>query len=662
MRANTEHPPEDPGFFVLDVLLHLHGVEADSKQLRKWAGGGRIGVAEMIKCAREAGLVARCLQCRWERLSRLTLPGIAVLRGGGFLLLGRVTGDNAVVLLPGAARPTLVERAELEATWDGGVVVLRKPRPTAIVLRRLLKTGSERVQDLSRKLLPRMRGLAKPAAAREVVQAGATAGGAAIVVLADHARKLGRAVAQLNPEGNRRSDELAFLPAALEIVETPPSPLGRAVGFSIIAIFGVALIWASIGTVDIVAIAPGKLIPSGRTKTIQPFETGVVRAIHVHDGQSVKAGDVLIELDPTMSDADVSRLKSDLMGARFDIARLSAVLAASDDPVPAFRPPDGAQPALTEMHRRFLISQTAEQKAKLASIDRQLKQKEAERATFRATVDKLKATLAPMQQRVEIREQLFQRELGSKLTYLTELQDFVGQQQEILVQESRYSEADAAIAVLIETRTKAVAEYTRATFEELAKAEQKAAGLAQDIVKAEQRTTLQRLTAPIDGIVQQLIVHTIGGVVTPAQALMMVVPRDSRLEIEAMVSNRDIGFVEVGQEAAIKIDTFSFTRYGLLQGKILGISQDAITRDKTPARTNDAGPGSEASSSEPKGQELVFAARLSIDEAQMEIENKRVNLSPGMAVTAEIKTGSRSIISYLLSPLVRYKHESMRER
>ena len=314
------------------------------------------------------------------------------------------------------------------------------------------------------------------------------------------------------------------------------------------------------------------------------------------------------------------------------------------------------------MQRRFLVSQIAEQNAKIAAIDRQVAQKEAERATIKASIEKLKATIVPLQERVEIRKQLFNKELGSKILYLTDLQDLVGQQQEIVVQQSRYSEADAAIAALVETRSKTVAEYERGLLDELAKAQQKAAGLAQDVVKAKQRNSLQTLTAPVDGVVQQLATHTIGGVVTPAQALMVIVPADAHLEVEAMISNRDIGFVEVGQDAGIKVDTFNFTRYGLLHGKVLTVSHDAITREKPQERSAEKPQGAEATSSEPKGQELIYAARVSLDRTQMQIENRNVNLSPGMAVTVEIKTGSRSIISYLLSPLVRYKHDSLRER
>ncbi|QQO17760.1 HlyD family type I secretion periplasmic adaptor subunit [Bradyrhizobium diazoefficiens] len=460
----------------------------------------------------------------------------------------------------------------------------------------------------------------------------------------------------------RSRDEIAFLPAALEIVEAPPNPVGRAIGAVIVSAFAVAIVWACLGTVDIVAVAPGKVIPSGRTKVIQPFETGVVRAIQVADGQPVRAGDVLVDLDSTMNEAELGHLKSDLMGAQLETARLRAALAGGGDPVADFHPPEGAPAELVKVQRRFLASQAAEQTAKLASIEHQVAQKEAERATIAATIGKLEATIPLLQQRVDMRKQLFDKELGSKIFYLQEFQDLVGQQQELVVQRSRSREADAALAALRETGTKTTAEYQRSLSDDLAKAEQKAAGLMQDVVKAEQRRSFQRLTASVDGIVQQLAIHTVGGVVTPAQSLMVIVPLESRLEIEAMVSNRDIGFIEVGQDAAIKIDTFNFTRYGLVDGKVTSVSHDAITRDKPADKNGDRSLGTEQDSSEPKGQELVYSARIVPAKDRMLIDDKYVNLSPGMAVSVEIKTGTRSIISYLLSPLARYRHESMRER
>jgi hemolysin D len=458
----------------------------------------------------------------------------------------------------------------------------------------------------------------------------------------------------------RDRDELAFLPAALEIVETPPSPIGRAIGASIIVIFVLALLWASLGHVDIVATATGKIIPTGHSKVIQPFETGVVRAIRVADGQTVAAGDVLIELDPTINKSETAHLHSDLQSAQLDIARLHAALADTDDPLGAFVPPEGANPTLVAMQRQFLTAQVTEHKAKIAALDGQKAQKEAELATIAATINKLDAVIPTIQERVNIRKVL--NEYGSRLQYFEVLQQLTESQQERLVQQSHRHEAEAAVAAITDTRGQTVAEFRRTAFGELAEAERKAAGFAADLAKAEQRTKLQLLTAPVDGMVQQLAVHTVGGVVTPAQTLMVIVPSDSHLEIEAMVSNRDIGFVHAGDAVEIKIDTFDFTRYGLLHGRVLSVSSDSIVRDVPTDKSTDKSATSTAATSEPKGQELSYAARISLDRARMQVEDKMVNLSPGMAVTAEIKTGSRRIIGYLLSPLMKYKEESLRER
>jgi hemolysin D len=674
MTRTAPHFVDDPGLFLLDILLRLRGLESDPDHIRRRFDGGSIGVPEMLAHAKEADLSARCTLTDWDRLLKQPLPGIAPLRSGSFLLLGKVTGNEAIALAPGAERPSLISRAELESIWDGRLVLITKRHAAITWSLRHLRSCRQRalqfflyvsnyVSGRYTELAARISQAIKQRSSKPLEPVKSNSSANAVIVFADHARKLGRAVAKLGPSEQRRSaDELAFLPAALEIVETPPSPVGRAIGFSIVAVLAVALAWACIGSVDIVAVAPGKLVPSGRTKTIQPFETSVVRAIYVRDGQTVAAGEHLIDLDATMSAAELSHLKGDLQSARLDVARLKAALTGNGDPVSAFDPPPEMPPSLVDMHRRFLVSQTAEQNAKIAAIDRQVVQKEAERATSQASIEKLKATLSPLQQRVDIREQLYQKELGSKLQYLTELQELVGQRQEVLVLQSKYGEADAAIGVLAETREKTIAEYQRTLFEDLSKAEQKAAGLTQDVIKAERHTGFQNLTAPIDGVVQQLATHTVGGVVTPAQTLMVIVPTDSNLEVEAMISNQDIGFVEAGQDAAIKIDTFNFTRYGLLRGKIVNVSQDAIPRNKPPENGNTRAAGAETNSSEPKGQELVYAARVSLERNQMDIDNRRVNLSAGMAVTTEIKSGSRRIISYILSPLMRYGQESLRER
>src|SRR6478609_9149714 len=302
-----------------------------------------------------------------------------------------------------------------------------------------------------------------------------------------------RSVVPLRRAHKRRAEELAFLPAALEIVATPPSPIGRTIGVTIILLFCAALAGAWWGTIDIVAAATGKIVPSGRTKVIQPFETGVVRSIRVQDGQVVKAGDVLIELDPTVNAAERDHLRNDLLAEQLNIARLRAALAGGDDPLADFTPPADADPSLISTQRQLLLNQVTEHRAKIAALGRQQAQKEAEQATTAATIHKLETMIPVVQQRVDIRKTLMERELSSKITYYEILQLLVEHQEELRVQNSHLHEAEAAADAIRETRGQAIAEYRKSLSDELTKAEQKASGLAQDLIKAKRKTTLQRL-------------------------------------------------------------------------------------------------------------------------------------------------------------------------
>jgi hemolysin D len=463
---------------------------------------------------------------------------------------------------------------------------------------------------------------------------------------------------EVPPPPKRTRSELAFLPAALEITDTPPSPIGRAVALAVMAVFTLALLWSILGKVDMVAVSQGKVVPSGRSKTIQPFETGVVRAIHIRDGQRVKAGDPLIDLDPSINAAEQKHLKADLLAAELDIARLKAELGAPGFPLSLYAPPEEASPAQLVAQRLYIVSQTEERRAKIAAIDRQRAQKDAEAATTRATIAKLEASIPILSEKADVNRALIGKQLVSRPAFLETEGKLVESQQELEVQRAHLKEAEAAVAAAVEQRNHTASEFERTLSGDLAEAERKAAGLREDIAKSEEKKRLQHLVSPVDGVVQELRVHTVGGVVTPAQPLLVVVPLDSDIEIEAMISNQDIGFVQEGQEAQIKVDTFNFTRYGLLSGRVLHVSGDAVTADQgkdKPSNSDDR----ETSKAQ---QNLAFAARVSLDARAMQIDNRLVNLTPGMAVTVEVKTGRRRIITYLLSPLMRYSHDSIRER
>jgi len=461
-----------------------------------------------------------------------------------------------------------------------------------------------------------------------------------------------------------RSNESEFLPAALEIIETPPSPAGRAIAGSIILFFVIALLWTIFGSVDIIATATGRIVPTGRTKVIQPLESGVVRAIHVQDGQIVKAGDVLIEIDTTISAAERTRLDEEYLQAILDVARLkSALKLDATDPITEFTAPEGATEAQITLTKTILTNQVNEIRAKLSGLDHQIAQNEGNRDSITATIKKLNDSIPYLQKRAEARDDLVKQGYGSKLEYLTTQQDLVEHQQELHVQQGKLAEAEGSVAALKQQRLQAEDEYRHTNLKDLSEAEQKADSLHEQVVQATQKYRFQTLTAPVDGTVQQLAVHTEGGVVTPAQVLMSIVPADSHLEIEAMIPNRDIGFVHAGQEAEIKIDTFNFTKYGLIHGHVQSVSRDAIIREKAATTSDDKRrPDNETDTSEPAGQEFVYSARIVLDKTQMNIDGELVNFAPGMAVTAEIKTGSRHVIEYLLSPLQRHKQQAFRER
>ena len=455
------------------------------------------------------------------------------------------------------------------------------------------------------------------------------------------------------PFPSRSHSEREFLPAALEIIETPASPAGRSIAGAIIAFFVLALIWAVLGWVDIVATAPGKIVPTGRSKVIQPLDSGIVHAIHVQNGQMVKAGDLLIELDPTESEADRNRLAGELLAARLEAARLEAMLSGAPDPSATFVAPPGTDPAQVALSRQLVGSAMAEFWAKLAGLDQQAAQHEANRVAVAATIEKLNSVLPLLREQLAMRKVFYERNVGSKLDYLDAQERVFEMERDLAVQRSRLSEAQAAAAADAELRRETEAERRRSWLAALADAQVKVQALVQDFVKADERMRRQVLSAPIDGVVQQLAVHTIGGVVKPADTLLVLVPTDSGLEIEAVIANADIGFVHPGQSAKIKVDTFTFTRYGLIDGKLLSVSPDSTPQE--------AG-ASDAPDPRSRSREPGFTARVGLDRTSMKIGDQVVPLRPGMAVTVEVNTGERRIIDYLLSPLLRYTQESMRER
>ena len=439
-----------------------------------------------------------------------------------------------------------------------------------------------------------------------------------------------------------QSHEAQFLPAALALRDTPVHPAPHMALWLIMAFALIALLWSIFGRIDVVATAVGKIIPNDRTKVIQPMETAVVKSIHVRDGQMVQLGQVLIELDTTSTAADSGRLRNETLTARLEAARAQAMLAALlQGRLPQMPLINGADPTRMSTEQSQLQGQYLEYQARQQQLHAETTRRQAELQTTQEQVSKLEKTLPIARRRAEDYQKLVKENFMSEHGYLEREQERIEQEQDLASSRAKLSEIRAALMEVQRQQATLTAETRRQLLDQHNLAVQKAVSLEQELVKADQRGRLMHLTAPVAGTVQQLAVHTVGGVVTPAQPLMVIVPKENLLEVEAMLPNKDIGFVNPGQEAEVKVETFPFTKYGTLHGTITQVSSDAIADDKLG---------------------LIYATRVKLAKDTLQVENKIIRMTPGMAVTVEVKTGKRRVIEYFLSPLLKVTNESLRER
>jgi len=439
----------------------------------------------------------------------------------------------------------------------------------------------------------------------------------------------------------RLPEEVAFLPAHLEIVETPVHPAPRWTA-RICALLGLCtLALAVFGRLDIVAVAPGKLVPNGRVKVVQPAITGVVRRILVVDGMRVRSGQLLMELDPTQAAADTDKATAVRLDAELTVARAQALLYAQQmetHPVVA-RVPEA--PETRQIQTQALADGIyGEYRAKLASLQAELHKRQAELATTDAEITKLQGMAPLAQQQADDYRALSANNYVARHDYLEKQENALAQKGELAAQISHSHELQEAIAEQQSDIQTTMATFRSSALEDLGKAQAVLSQASDDQTKAEVRQALMRLVAPVSGTVQQLSVHTVGGVVTTAQPLLEIVPDDT-LEVEARLANKDIGFVEVGQSVVVKIDAFPYTRFGYLHGTVKDVSNDAVSDKKSG---------------------LYFPVRVAIPGRQFRVDRKWVNLTPGMEVNAEIHTGKRSVAEYFLSPVIATANDALRER
>ena len=435
----------------------------------------------------------------------------------------------------------------------------------------------------------------------------------------------------------QNKDDYEFLPVALEVIETPPSPLGRVLLWVLITMILIALIWAILGKVDEVAVTEGKVIPSGYTKIIQAEDKGIVKAILVHNGQAVKKGDILIELDALINAADLASLKHE---ADFQSLQLMRFLAERDGK--PFTSKEGEYNAEEVENQRLLYeTRTREHNAQIIAYEQGTLQLQASLRHTAVLISKAKQQLVIVNDQSKRVKQLLDKDLISLFEAQRYQQENINYKQDL----SALKEEETRIRYQIAENKSRLEQYRGEWMREIAsgivESRRQLSQVNEELKKAQERVRLSTISSPIDGTVEQMAIHTVGAILTPAQPLMWVVPKSNILEIEAWASNRDIGYIRQGQSAEIKVETFNFQKFGTMPGIVKSVA-------------------TEATEDERKG--LIYKIILVSSQDHFVHGDQKAYLRPGMAVTGEIQIRKKRIIEYFLDPFKTYMSEGLRER
>ena len=444
-------------------------------------------------------------------------------------------------------------------------------------------------------------------------------------------------------------DHLEFAPPLLRLQESAPNPLGRKVLWAILILVGGLIVWALVGQLDIVAVAEGKLVPHSYVKIVQPSEAGIVKEILVREGQTVKAGQVLMRMDALITEADATALATESARKRMALRRIDAELSGKPFRTETNDLSDLAREieAQHRANRASLEAALAEERSRLLKAKQDLSAAEAVR-------DKLTETLPHYRQQDKAYEKLVKDGFAGHIMGSDKRRERIEKEQELKTQLHVIESARASTVQSEKKLAQIEADYRRQLHAERNETQAAVDKLGQEIAKQAHRKDLLELKASEGGVVKDLATHTTGTVVQPGTVMLTLVPRDETLRAEVWVSNDDIGFVHAGQKVKLKFAAFSFQKYGMADGVVEHVSADAAD-----GATNNAAPATDKTG---KPMPLGYKALVTLKSMTLEMAGERFNLAAGMQTNAEILLGTRSVAEYLLSPVQKAWHEAARER
>ena len=441
--------------------------------------------------------------------------------------------------------------------------------------------------------------------------------------------------------GEKREKETEFLPAILEVTETPPSPTGRFVMWSVLLLIVVALVWSILGHINEVAVAAGKVIPSGQIKTVQVKNKGIVKEINVEEGQMVQEGDVLVVLDPTTTSADYDSLKKRAAYYKLDIQRLTAEL--TQQPFTPEEDPD-LEPHDLAAEMALYQSRTNDYRTQRQSREDVIEQKIARLQATQASYEKYAEVLAIAREKEARLEALSEQNAISEFQLLEQQRETIEYTKNAQAELDSLNSIRAEIAEAQQNLANVDASYHKDIMTALVEAKKEYYSVTESIKKADEDSRMATIYAPISGRIYNLNIHTLGGIVTDAQALMQIVPEDAKLEFEVYADNKDIGFIKVGQEAEVKFDTYNFQKFGMYKAEVQEISADAVNEPNNPQ------------------QDKKFKLILDPTSNDINVYGQPAKIEVGMSISAEIKIKEKRIIDFFLDPFRRYTSEALRER
>ena len=452
------------------------------------------------------------------------------------------------------------------------------------------------------------------------------------------------------PANALHKDALDFAPGLLAIQERPPARLPRTLMYSVLALFLILLTWSIFGQLDIIASAEGRLVPQSYVKIVQPADAGIVQEILVKEGESVKAGQILMRMDTKLAKADEQTLATELALKSLQLRRIDAELAKqplvrnSDDPDDLFRRVE-AQYRDHQQAYRDALSQARESLEKT--------QRDYQAGTEILT--KLREVTPILKAQADSYAGMGKEGYVPQVMVQDKQRDYLEKAQDLLAQESTVQSLKAAIMQSKAQLAEVTSKYRSELQNERIDAESQHRKLQQEWIKQEHKTSLHELKASQAGIVKDLATHTTGTVVSPGTVLLSIVPENEPLVAEVMVKNDDVGFVFPQQKVKLKLLAYPFQKYGMLAGEVIHIGPDASNMDPQQNANKDLSKDSAAPT-------MTYKALISLSSQVINAEGKKLKIVPGMQVIAEINQGQRSVMEYLLSPVRKTLHDSGRER